>query len=58
MLSNPLLAYILVFLVMPLVDARWLGTPDAASLLFALCGIGIIFIVLLVRHRKRWILKL
>ena len=76
--ENPLLAYILVFLAAPLIDAAWLGTPAApttlrnagqawfgqlvepraASLLFALCGIGIIFIVLLVCHRKRWILKL
>jgi predicted acyltransferase len=76
--ENPLLAYILVFLAAPLIDAQWLGTPDApatlrnagqawfsqfvepraASLLFALCGIGLLFIVLLVCHRKRWILKL
>ena len=76
--ENPLLAYILVFLAAPLIDAQWLGTaqapttlrnagqawfsslvePRAASLLFALCGIGLIFLVLLVCHRKRWILKL
>ena len=76
--ENPLLAYILVFLAAPLIDAQWLGTPEApttlrnagqawfsalvepraASLLFALCGIGVIFLVLLVCHRKRWILKL
>ena len=76
--ENPLLAYILVFLAAPLIDAQWLGTaeapttlrnagqawfstllePRAASLLFALCGIGLIFVVLLVCHRKRWILKL
>jgi predicted acyltransferase len=76
--ENPLLAYILVFLAAPLIDAQWLGTPEAptsvrnagqawfsqfvdpraASLLFALCGIGLIFAVLLVCHRKRWILKL
>ena len=76
--ENPLLAYILVFLAAPLIDAQWLGTPAApttlrnagqawfstlvepraASLLFALCGIGVIFMVLLVCHRKRWILKL
>jgi predicted acyltransferase len=76
--ENPLLAYILVFLAAPLIDAQWLGTPDApdtlrnagqawfsqflepraASLLFALCGIGVIFVVLLICHRKRWILKL
>jgi predicted acyltransferase len=76
--ENPLLAYILVFLAAPLIDAQWLGTPEAtttlrnagqawfsqfvdpraASLLFAFCGIGLIFAVLLVCHRKRWILKL
>jgi predicted acyltransferase len=76
--ENPLLAYILVFLAAPLIDAQWLGTseapdtlrnagqawfsqflePRAASLLFALCGIGVIFVVLLICHRKRWILKL
>jgi predicted acyltransferase len=76
--ENPLLAYILVFLAVPLLDAQWLGTADApttlrnagqawfseivepraASLLFALCGIGVIFLVLLVCHRKRWLLKL
>jgi len=76
--ENPLLAYILVFLAAPLIDAQWLGTaetpttlrdagqawfstlvePRAASLLFALCCIGILFLVLLVCHRKRWILKL
>ena len=59
--ENPLLAYILVFLAAPLIDAQWLGTPEApttlrnagqawfsqfvepraASLLFALCGIGV-----------------
>jgi hypothetical protein len=39
----------------------WLDTlfePRAASLVFALCGIGAIFILLLVCHRRRWILKL
>jgi predicted acyltransferase len=66
------------FLAAPLIDAQWLGTPEApttlrnagqawfstlvepraASLLFALCGIGLIFLVLLVCHRRRWILKL
>jgi predicted acyltransferase len=76
--ENPLLAYILVFLAAPLIDAQWLGKPGAtksvrnagqawfstlvepraASLLFAFCGIGVIFLVLLVCHRKRWILKL
>ena len=32
--------------------------PRAASLIFALCCIAVIFAVLLVCHRKRWILKL
>ena len=39
----------------------WFSTfidPRAASLLFALCGIAVIFAVLLVCHRKKWILKL
>ena len=39
----------------------WFSTlvePRAASLLFALCGIGLIFVVLLVCYRRRWILKL
>ena len=76
--ENPLLAYILCFLMAPLIDAPWFGTdsapqslrdacqgwfeqfaePRAASLLFALCGILAIFAVLLVCHRRRWILKL
>jgi predicted acyltransferase len=65
--ENPLLAYILVFLAAPLVDVlrnagqAWFSTlvnPRAASLSFALCGIGVIFAVLLVCHRRRWILKL
>jgi predicted acyltransferase len=76
--ENPLLAYILVFLAAPLIDAPWSGPaaapttlrnagqawfsgfvePRTASLLFALCGIGVIFAVLLVCHRRRWILKL
>jgi len=76
--ENPLLAYILVFLAAPLIDAQWFGTaeaptslrnasqaalseamdPRAASLLFALFWIALIFVILLVCHRKRWILKL
>lgn len=76
--ENPLLAYILVFLAAPAIDAQWFGTPEtpatlrdsgqawfstfleprAASLLFALCCMGLLFVVLLVCHRKRWILKL
>jgi predicted acyltransferase len=76
--ENPLLAYILCFLVAPLIDASglyggaqpvslraagqaWFSQylePRAASLAFGLCGLAAIFIVLLVCHRKRWILKL
>jgi predicted acyltransferase len=76
--ENPLLAYILVFLFAPLVDANWFGdpaaptslrntgqawfdgfaTPNAASLLFGLCGLLVLLGILLVCHRKRWILKL
>jgi len=76
--ENPLLAYILCFLMAPLIDAAWFGDeaapqslratgqawfeqfaePRAASLLFAIGGILAIFAVLIVCHRKRWILKL
>jgi predicted acyltransferase len=76
--ENPLLAYVLSFLVAPLIDANFFGTnetarslretgqawfsqllePRAASRAFGLCGLLAIFIVLLVCHRKRWILKL
>jgi predicted acyltransferase len=76
--ENPLLAYILVFLAAPLIDAAWLGTaeapdslrntgqawfengmsPNAASLAFGLCGLAVLFLILLICHRKRWILKL
>jgi predicted acyltransferase len=72
--ENPLLAYILVFLIAPLLDARWIEgdslrntgqagferwlSPNAASLLFGLCGLALLFAILLVCHRKRWILKL
>ncbi len=80
--ENPLLAYILCFLMAPLIDHAWLNTalgsgaqpvslraagqawfaqflePRAASLAFGLCGLTVIFAVLLVCHRKRWILKL
>jgi len=33
-------------------------TPNAASLLFGLRGLALLFAILLVCHRKRWILKL
>lgn len=76
--ENPLLAYILAFLIAPLIDARWFGsgesalslrdagqqwfgqflTPNAASLAFGICGILFLFGILVVCHRKRWILKL
>jgi predicted acyltransferase len=76
--ENPLLAYILCFLIAPFIDANVFGgdeapqslrgighawfaqflEPRAASLAFGLCSLLAIFIVLLVCHRKRWILKL
>jgi len=76
--ENPLLAYILVFLMAPLIDANWFGreaapvslraagqawfdqfaSPNAASLLFGLCGLLVIFAILIVCNRKRWILKI
>ncbi|HET7810544.1 MAG TPA: heparan-alpha-glucosaminide N-acetyltransferase domain-containing protein [Steroidobacteraceae bacterium] len=76
--ENPLLAYILCFLMAPLIDANWFGAagaprslraagqaffeqfaePRAASLLFGLCGILLLYAVLLFCHRRRWILKL
>jgi predicted acyltransferase len=66
--ENPLLAYILCFLMAPLIDLglrgagqawfeRWL-TPNAASLAFGVCGVVAIYLLLLVCHRRRWILKL
>jgi predicted acyltransferase len=76
--ENPLLAYILVFLMAPLIDAAWFGSeaapvtlrnggqawfeqwlsPNLASLMFGLAGLALLFLILLVCHRKRWILKL
>jgi len=81
--ENPLLAYILCFLIAPVIDLDWISQdtlgsgaqqvslraagqawfaqflePRAASLAFGLCGLAVIFAVLLVCHRKRWILKL
>lgn len=76
--ENPLLAYILVFLMAPLLDANFSGSfdsyvsirtgsqawlesildPRLASLTFALLCMALLFAVLLVCHRKRWILKL
>ncbi len=76
--ENPLLAYIISFLIAPLIDYNWFGDatvsltlrsggqawfeyfmePRAASLAFGLCGLLFIFAILVVCHRKRWILKL
>lgn len=76
--ENPLLAYILVFLIAPLIDAAWFGsavapvsvrnggqawleqflTPNWASLTFGLAGLAFLFVMLLICHRQRWILKL
>jgi predicted acyltransferase len=76
--ENPLLAYIIVFLIAPLIDAEWLGPPDArvtlrnggqawfeqfmspdwASLTFGLLGLLFLLGILIICHRKRWILKL
>jgi predicted acyltransferase len=76
--ENPLLAYILVFLMAPLIDANLSGTaessvsirsggqawlagfldPRVASLTFALVCMALLFAILMVCHRKRWILKL
>jgi predicted acyltransferase len=81
--ENPLLAYILCFLIAPLIDHAWISQdalgsgaqpvsvraagqawfaqflePRAASFAFGLCGLAAIFAVLLVCHRRRWILKL
>jgi predicted acyltransferase len=66
--ENPLLAYILCFLIAPLIDLgaraagqawfeRWFP-PEAASLAFGICGVVAIYGLLLVCHRRRWILKL
>jgi predicted acyltransferase len=76
--ENPLLAYILVFLMAPMIDANLFGSTDApvsirsggqswlsgfldprvASLTFALACMALLFAILLVCHRRRWILKL
>jgi predicted acyltransferase len=76
--ENPLLAYILCFLIAPLIDANWFGSAtaprslraagqsfferffdsNAASLLFALCGILFLLAILLYCRHRRWILKL
>jgi predicted acyltransferase len=72
--ENPLLAYIIVFLIAPLIDAPWVGGdslrntgqawfgqwmgPDWSSLSFGLCGLAFLFGILLVCHRKHWLLKL
>jgi predicted acyltransferase len=75
--ENPLLAYVLCWLIGPLLDIAWLGNevpvslriagqdwfsrffePALASLLFGVCSLLVVFAVLLVCHRKRWILRL
>ena len=76
--ENPLLAYILCFLIAPLIDYSWFGSADApvslraagqawfarwleadaASLAFGISGVLVIFALLVVCHRRRWILKL
>ena len=76
--ENPLLAYIIVFLMFPLLDGEWWGaapapvslrhggqhwleqfmSPNWASLTFGLMNLVLLFAILLVCHRRRWILKL
>ncbi|HEX6639379.1 MAG TPA: DUF5009 domain-containing protein [Steroidobacteraceae bacterium] len=76
--ENPLLAYVLVFLMAPLIDGEWFASAAApvslrnggqawleefmsangASLTFGLAALAVLFVILLVCHRKRWILKL
>jgi predicted acyltransferase len=75
--GNPLLAYILCWLIGPLLDIAWLGNevpvslriagqdwfsrffePALASLLLGICSLLVVFAVLLVCYRKRWILRL
>jgi predicted acyltransferase len=76
--SNPLLAYVLSFLLTPLWDLRWLEghdgkasirevgqatferflSPNAASLLFGLIVLGLLFLANWACWRKRWFLKL
>jgi predicted acyltransferase len=34
------------------------ATTDAASLLFGLCGLAFLLVILVMCHRRRWILKL
>jgi predicted acyltransferase len=65
--ENPLLAYILCFLFAPLVDGirnpaqTWLQeffAPNAASLVFGIGCLLVLLAILMVCHRRRWILKL
>lgn len=76
--ENPLLAYIICFLIAPFIHYPAFGTDDApeslmsagqqwferffvpemASLAFGICGLCFIFAILVVCHRRRWILKL
>ncbi|MFL6549560.1 MAG: acyltransferase family protein [Povalibacter sp.] len=76
--ENPLLAYVVSWLIGPLLDLPWIGSseipislrnagqlwfgqvlsPNAASFLFGLCCLLLIFMLLVICHRKRWILKI
>ena len=76
--ANPMLAYLLCWLLMPLLDWAWIPTADGftnirygsqsllrtftneqfASFLFSIVYLALIFGILLVCYRKRWILKL
>jgi len=74
--SNPLLAYVLSFLLAPLIDFVWLKAPayslrglgqktfaqvlepNAASLLFGLVMLTVIFLPLWLCYQRRWFLKL
>lgn len=72
--ENPLLAYILADLLVRPLEAPWFAgkalrdtgqawferwlTPNGASLAFGLCCLLLLFAILLVCHRRRWILKL
>jgi predicted acyltransferase len=65
--ENPLLAYVLSFLIAPFVYSlqaagqQWFErffTPKLASLTFGICVLSFLFAILTVCHRRRWILKL
>ncbi|MFP9098267.1 acyltransferase family protein [Flavobacterium sp. RHBU_24] len=76
--ANPMLAYLLCWLLMPLLDWAWIPTANGftnirygshaflrtftndrfASFLFSIVYLSLIFGILLICYRKRWILKL